>query len=161
MIKDSDVVITEIVSLGKENISTLATCFAKHSEKVCKKYFVLQFSEREAARISWSCYDLYKPDADIRKAVKFRDSARSKVPVPSTETIKSYLGKIINKVKLLTNITIEDNGLTRELERLALHEDGWYFSEIFFMIVMHMGNAYETYITEILKLTLEVNVMKK
>ena len=118
MIKDSDVVITEIVSLGKENISTLATCFAKHSEKVCKKYFVLQLSEREAARITWSCYDLYKPDADIRKAVKFRDSARSKVPVPSTETIKSYLGKIINKVKLLTNITIEDNGLTRELERL-------------------------------------------
>ena len=30
-------VITELVRLGAEHLSSIANCFAKHSEKVCKK----------------------------------------------------------------------------------------------------------------------------
>ena len=31
-------VITKLVSLGAEHLSSIANCFVKHSEKVCKKY---------------------------------------------------------------------------------------------------------------------------
>ena len=43
-------VITEPVSLGAEHLSSIDNCFAKHSEKVCKKYYVRHFSERERER---------------------------------------------------------------------------------------------------------------
>ena len=57
-------VITELVSLGAENLASIANCFAKYSEKVCKKYYVRHFSEREAARLSWECYKRYTPQED-------------------------------------------------------------------------------------------------
>ena len=78
-------VITEIVSMGQENTSTFATCFAKHSESVCKKYYVQHYSEREAARISWSCYQKYSTSDDIKKAAKIRQKIVDKQPVVSVE----------------------------------------------------------------------------
>ena len=117
-------VIIEIVSIGKENISTLATCFAKHSEAVCKKYYVRHFSEREAARISWSCYSMYKTSDDVKKASKMRADVIKKRPIASSKDIKRWLKEIMNKIKLLTNISIEDANLLKELENLQLHEDG-------------------------------------
>ena len=117
-------VITEIVSIGKENISTLATCFAKHSEAVCKKYYVQHFSEREAARISWSCYNMYKTTDDVRKASKIRADVIKKRPMASSKDIKCWMKEIINKIKLLTNITIEYANLLKELENMELHDDG-------------------------------------
>ena len=39
--------INEPVTLEAEHLSSIANCFAKHSEKVCKKYYVRHFSERE------------------------------------------------------------------------------------------------------------------
>ena len=67
-------VLTEIVGLGKENILTIANCFAKHLEKVCKKYYVQHISERAAGRISSDCHKRYKLQANVRKAGKVRNA---------------------------------------------------------------------------------------
>ena len=107
-------VIIETVSIGKENISTLATCFAKHSEAVWKKYYVQHYSERETARISWSCYNMYNTNDDVKKASKIKANVIKKRPIASSKDIF---------VKLLTNISIEDLNLLKELENLELHED--------------------------------------
>ena len=119
-------VLTEIVSVGTENISNIASCFAKHSEKVCKKFYVQHFSEREAAWLSWSCYNMYKPPADIKKATSIRKTAIEKAKVPCASTIKKWLQDIINKIRLLTNITIEDKNIMKELEKLSISEDDGY-----------------------------------
>ena len=57
-------VITEIVSMGQENISNLATCFAKHSEAVCKKHCVQLFSEKEAAGLATECIEPVKTSSN-------------------------------------------------------------------------------------------------
>ena len=54
-------VITELVSMGDENLDNIAHCFAKHGKEVCKKFYVQFFSAREAARLSWKCYQIYQP----------------------------------------------------------------------------------------------------
>ena len=82
-------VLTEIVSLGQENMSTIGNCFAKHSEKVSKKY-VQHFSERAAARISRDCYKRYKPQADVKNAAKLRDTAIKRSQTPSVHAIKKW-----------------------------------------------------------------------
>ena len=127
-------VITEIVSFGKENISNLATCWAKHSEKVCKKYYIQHFSEREAARISWACYNMYKTPEDVKKAVNMREKIIKNVKVAKSNQIRKWIKDIINKIKLVTIITIEDARLMKELEKLSLQEDGWSFIHTFLHI---------------------------
>ena len=71
-------IIAEIVTFGKENISTFAICWAKHSESVCKKYYIQHFSQREAGRILRSCYSMYKTRADPKKVVKMREKVITK-----------------------------------------------------------------------------------
>ena len=83
-------VLTEIVSLGKESIFNIASCFAKHTEKVCKKYYIQHYSEREAARLSCSCYNMYKPLEDIQKPAKVRKTAIAKAALPKSGTIKKW-----------------------------------------------------------------------
>ena len=115
-------VLTEIVSLGKENMSTIANCFAKHSEKVCKKYYVQHFSERAAARISWDCYKRYKPQADVKKAAKLRDVAIKRSRTPSVHSIKKWIQDIVHRIRLYSNVTVVDNNLMKELEKLDLEQ---------------------------------------
>ena len=73
-------IITEIVSFDKENISTLATCWAKRKEKVCKTYYTQHFLERQATRISWACYNMYK-------AVNMRENVIKKVKTAKSNQI--------------------------------------------------------------------------
>ena len=115
-------VLTEIVSLGKENISTIANCFAKHSEKICKKYYVQHFSERAATRISWDCYKRYKPQADIKKAVKVGNAAMKNSRIPTVKSIKKWIQDIVHRIKLFSNVTVRDDNLMRELDKLDLEQ---------------------------------------
>ena len=115
-------VLTEIVSLGKENMSTIANCFEKHSEKVYKKYYVQNFSERANARISWDCYKRYKPQADVKKAVKLRNTAIKNSRVPSVRSIKKWIEDIVHRIKLYSNVTVVDDNLMKELDKLDLEQ---------------------------------------
>lgn len=128
-------VLTEIVSLGRENISTIASCFGKHSEKVCKKHYVQHYSERDAARLSWKCYKMYKPKDDMKKAAEVRNKAIQKARIPSAWKIQKWMEEIIRKIQLLTNFTIEDTNVMKELEKLALHEDneGFFYVQTIFI----------------------------
>ena len=69
---------------------------------------------------------MYKPPADIKKATSIRKTAIEKAKVPCASTIKKWLQDIINKIRLLTNITIEDKNIMKELEKLSISEDDGY-----------------------------------
>ena len=115
-------VLMEIVSLGKENISTIANCFAKHSEKVCKKYYVKHFPERAATRISWDCYKSYKPQADVKKAAKVRNAAIKRSQIPTVHSVKKWIQDITHRTKLYSNVTVVDDNLMKELDKLDLEQ---------------------------------------
>ena len=126
-------VLTEIVTLGSENISTIASYFGKHSEKVCKKH-VQHYSEHEAARLSWKCYKMYKTKEDMKKAAEVPNKAIQKARITCARKIQKWMEEIIRKIQLLTNFTIEDTNVMKELEKLALHEDNeglFYIHTIF------------------------------
>ena len=46
-----------------------------------------------------------------------------KAKVPSAKYIQKWIEEIINKIWLLTNITIKDKNVMKELEGLALHKN--------------------------------------
>lgn len=77
----------------------------------------------EAAWIRWSCYNMYKLKADIKKAADVQRSVIQKAKIPSIKSIQKRIEEIVNKIWVLTNITIEDKNVVKELERLALHEN--------------------------------------
>ena len=79
--------------------------------------------EREAGSLSWLCYNINKPPEDIKKAAKMRKSATAKAKLPKSSTIKKWFQKINNKIRLLTNVTIEDTNVMKELQKLSPHED--------------------------------------
>lgn len=56
-----------------------------------------------------------------------RENFIKKVKMAKTNQIRKWIKEMISKIKLVTNITIEDTRLMKELERLSLHEDGWSF----------------------------------
>ena len=66
---------------------------------------------------------MYKPPADIQKAAKVRKTAIAKAILPTTAAIRKWLQEITNKIKLLTNVTIEDVNIMKQLETLSLHEN--------------------------------------
>lgn len=114
--------ITELASLGSENLSTIANCFAQHSEKVCKKYHVRHLLEREAARLSWKCCEKYKPRDGVCTVAKTRTAAMKKCGVSKTNLVKKWIKEITAKIKLLTNNDVEDQNLMKELNKLSLQE---------------------------------------
>ena len=66
---------------------------------------------------------MYKPPADIQKAAKVRKTAIAKAVLPTTAAIRKWLQEITNKIKLLTNVTIEDVNIMKQLETLSLNEN--------------------------------------
>ena len=52
-----------------------------------------------------------------------RKSATAKAKLPKSSTIKKCFQKINNKIRLLTNVTIEDTNVMKELQKLSPHED--------------------------------------
>ena len=66
---------------------------------------------------------MYNPPKDIQKAAKVRKTAIAKAVLPTTAAIRKWLQEITNKIKLLTNVTIEDENIMKQLETLSLHED--------------------------------------
>ena len=77
----------------------------------------------EAAWFSWSNYNMYKPNAHVKKAPKIQKSVLEKAKVHSAKSIQIWIEEIINRIRLLTNITVEDKNIMREVENLALHKD--------------------------------------
>ena len=70
-----------------------------------------------------------------------RENVIRKVKMAKSNQIRKWIKEMINKIKLVTNITIEDTRLMKELERLSLHEDGWSFLSYFrthFVKFMHI-----------------------
>ena len=110
---------SKLVKIGKESMSTIANCFAKHSEKVCKRFYVQHYSERAAARISWECYQRYKPQEDLKKASQFKSAALQNKAMPSSRIIKKWIQDLIDRIRLHTNVTIEDGNLVKELSKLG------------------------------------------
>lgn len=58
---------TEIVGLGEENLETFCTSFMKHRPTTSTKSYVVNWSEREAARLSMKCYQTFVEDAEVLK----------------------------------------------------------------------------------------------
>ena len=118
--------ITEPVSLEAEHLSSIANCFAKHSEKVCKKYYVRHFSEREAARLLlWECYQRYTPNQDPVKAGKMRSAAIKKCHVADTGMIETWIKELVAKIKLVSHDSnVVDANLQKELNKLS-REQGY------------------------------------
>ena len=52
-------VITELICLENDSLDSVAHCFAKHGTEVYKKFYVQFFSNRDVARLSWKCMDLF------------------------------------------------------------------------------------------------------
>ena len=115
-------VLTKIFSLGKESISTVTNCFAEHSEKVCKKYYVQHFSERAAARILWDCSERYKPRPDVKKTAKVRNAAIKRSRILLVRSIKKWIHVIVHRIKLFFNVTVQDDNLIKKLDKLNLEQ---------------------------------------
>ena len=77
---------------------------------------------------------MYKTPEDVKKAVNMREKIIKNVKVAKSNQIRKWIKDIINKIKLVTNITIEDARLMKELEKLSLQEDGWSFIHTFLHI---------------------------
>ena len=52
-------VITELICLTSEIIDYVAHCFAKHGVELCLKFCLQFLSNREAARLSWKCVNVF------------------------------------------------------------------------------------------------------
>lgn len=50
---------TEIAGMGEENLEMLSTAFMKHRPITARKSYIVNWSEREAARISMKCYQKF------------------------------------------------------------------------------------------------------
>lgn len=77
---------------------------------------------------------MYKPKEDMKKAAEVQNKAIQKARIPSARKIQKWMEEIIRKIQLLTNFTIEDTNVMKELEKLALHEDNeglFYVQTIF------------------------------
>ena len=83
---------------------------------------------------------MYKTTDDVKKAVNMREKIIKNIKVAKSGQIRKWIKDIINKIKLVTNITIEDARLMKELEKLSLHEDGWSFIHTFLHIslILHI-----------------------
>ena len=115
-------VITEIVALGKDNVETIANCFAKHGEKVCKKYYIQAFSERSAARISWDCYSLYKSQDNLKAAAAIRTKKLKTASLPTVSKIKNWIEEAVSRIRIDSNTNVEDKNLMKELQKLQTEE---------------------------------------
>ena len=70
----------------------------------------------------------------MKKAAEVRNKAIQEARIPSAKKIQKWMEEIIRKIQLLTNFTIEDTNVMKELEKLALHEDNvglFYVQTIF------------------------------
>ena len=105
-------VITELIMLGEDTLDNIAHCFAKHSAQTCKKFYVQFFSNREAARLSWKSWQIFKPIAkEEEKAIRMRQSKLSKTSIPTPEKIKSWYKQLQNVLKLSEDLDLDDKGL--------------------------------------------------
>lgn len=87
--------ITELICLGNESLDSVPHCFAKHGTKVCKRFYVQFFSNREAARLSWKCTNLFTHvNQDEEKTVSLREKLLSKAKVPNSTKIKKWCEEI-------------------------------------------------------------------
>ena len=81
---------------------------------------VRHFSEREAARLSWECYQRYMPNQDAVKSCKIRSAAIKKCHVADTGTIEKWIKKLVAKIKLASHDSNVDNAnLMKELNKLS------------------------------------------
>ena len=65
-------VITELVCLGEDSLDNIAYYFGKHTKKVCKKFYLQFWSNREAARLSWKVHQMCNSENDS-KAIELRE----------------------------------------------------------------------------------------
>ena len=128
--------------MGQQNISTLTTCFAKHSQSVCKKHYVQMYLGREAARIYWSCYQKYRTSDDVIKAVDVRKSLIKNVELASTKKIKEWIDGTTGKLKLLFKNFADDANLLKQLGKFHLEENGVCFH--FTTSITHLASAYSS-----------------
>ena len=112
-------ILTEKVGIGKDRMSTIANCFAKHSEKVYKRFYVQHYSERGAARISWELDQLYKPQEDLQNASRVRSIALENKAMPTITTIKKWIQDLVDRIRLNTNVTVEDENPMKTLSKLG------------------------------------------
>ena len=52
-------VATEMVARQGINVDTLATSFMKHKADTCNKYYLVNWSHRESARIAMQCFNMF------------------------------------------------------------------------------------------------------
>ena len=105
-------VITKLIMLGEDTLDNIAHCFAKHSKETCKKFYVQFFSNREAARLSWKCFQMLNPiKKEEQRAIEMRQSKLSKCSIPTAEKVKSWYQEIKNILKLSKDLDLTDKGL--------------------------------------------------
>ena len=92
-------IITELICLGKDELENIAHCFAKHDKKVCKRFYVQFWNNREAVRLSWKCYSMYKYLSEMdQKAVNQWENILGKKVLPSSD-IKRWYEQKKNMIK--------------------------------------------------------------
>lgn len=81
--------------LGEDTLDNIVHCFAKHSNETCKKCYVQFFSNREAARLSWKCLQIFTPiKEEEKRAIEMRQSKLSQSSIPTAEKVKSWYQEI-------------------------------------------------------------------
>ena len=122
-------IITELVSLGTEELETIAHCFAKHDKKTCRRFYVQFWNNREAVRLSWKCQNMLKPlSENERKAVEQRETTLAKSSIPSTSQIKKWYETKRNLIKVTSKLDARDEGLENMIQSYSnerlLRDDG-------------------------------------
>ena len=114
-------VATELAGLGDENLTTMAHVFMKHREETCKRFYVQHWANREALRISMSCYDRFSvtiSEKVKKEAVELRKSYEE-IQNPTKPLLKSWYYKLAQAIKVGFGEVFEDENLTKELEILG------------------------------------------
>ena len=95
-------------------------------QKVLREAFLRERErEREAARLSWECYQRYTPNHDAVKACKMRSAAIKKCHVADTGTIEKWIKELVAKIKLVSHDSnVDDANLMKELNKLS-REQGY------------------------------------
>ena len=103
---------TEPIALGVERLDTVAHCFAKRGTEVSKTFYIHFFSNREAARLSWKCVNLFTTVSEEElEAVDLREKQPRKLHVPSAQKILKWYQEHKNSLNISDNADVSDKGL--------------------------------------------------
>ena len=98
---------TELAGYKGEKLEVLARQFMKNKPSTCAKYYVQNWKQREASRLSWECYGTFQLEAAQ--------------PVTKNE-VKSWLHQQQQRIEKDFDVNLDDQKL---LEMVEMEDDGY------------------------------------